>query len=104
MCNQPDYKAHMGAFDDALVELFRRWSATVAEYIDGADIGPQDWGQEFIEEITRRLPELKKRPEYVEMAKALDALAGPPQDSAGDRLPCVWPATHTRFRPARLAA
>ncbi len=76
MCGQPDYDAHMRVFDNALVELFLAWAAMMEEYVDADESDPQDWCGEFSKEVLRHLPELKRRPEYMEKARRLDSQAG----------------------------
>jgi hypothetical protein len=75
MCNQADFVILQKAFDDALLKLFWEWAPLAAEYIDGDDVGPQDWDAEFLHHIADRLPELKKTRDYGRLTRLLDALA-----------------------------
>ncbi len=82
MYEQPDYAELKKAFDDALLKLFWAWATLEAEFIDGDDVGPQDWDAEFLRHIAGRLPELKKARDYGRLTRLLDALA------------CTAPAAH----------
>ncbi len=75
MCNQPDFAKLQEEFDNALLQLFWSWATLEAEYIDGDDVGPQDWDAEFQRRIADRLPELKKARDYGRLIRLLDALA-----------------------------
>ena len=85
MCYQPDVTAYLKAFDDALLELFKTWAGTAAEYVDGADIGPQDWNAEFLQQVESRMPELKEHREYGRLVRMLDDLAGTAEHSVTEQ-------------------
>lgn len=75
MCNQPDFAKLQEEFDNALMQLFLSWAKLEAEFIDGDDVGPQDWDAEFQRRVADRLPELKKARDYGRLTRLLDALA-----------------------------
>ncbi len=77
MNHQADYATLKKAFDDALLRLFWEWATLEAEYIDGDDVGPQDWDARFLRHIADRLPELKKTHDHGRLVRLLDALANP---------------------------
>jgi hypothetical protein len=77
MNHQADYAALKNAFDEALLKLFWEWATLEAEYIDGDDVGPQDWDARFLKHIVNRLPELKKARDHGRLTRLLDALANP---------------------------